>query len=470
MDGIFASVDQASGRAIWADVVKNLREDIGAGAYGKWISGLEFVAEIDDVIKIAAPSGLQRDRVNEAYGRKLNALWANRDPKSRRLAVCCWDDLPEDVAMLARAASAGAADAPVAEATEDQFDPINPDAPSFASLVVGDSNRIASTIARKLAVGEDIPARTVFVYGLHGTGKTHILHAIEAEARHRNTGRKVLYMSAEEFMVAYVEGVKRRDTVDLRSRLRSADLLLIDDLQTIAGMAKTQQEFFANIKAVVGRGGKVVITCDTSPDMLPSLDARIRGELQGGLSVPIDTPDEAMRGEIVRMKASLIRRSYPDFVLDDDSVDHILKSVRGPGRQLYGAVCNIHAVTTFVGRPVTFEDVRAQVQRQVGTPKPPTIDEIKRAVMLAFGVTKTDLESPSRARAVAYPRQIAMYLCRTLTARSLPQIGHYFGGRDHTTVLYAVRKITERVGNDPVTRADAERAAAAIDEVRGSRK
>lgn len=462
--------------SLWHYVMNELRAETSASVFGKWLSDLEFVADVDGVIQIAAGNAIQRDRVVQDYLRRINAIWSGKDGYGRRVVVSCWSDLPDDVRHLAEEGRS-APDANVrrpGQTAGNDADIVSVRSTlndlTFDNLVVAASNRVAATVARRIALGESAPAKTVYFYGRHGVGKTHLLQAILAEMEMRGDPRNVVYMSAEEFMVAFVEGVKRRDTSDLKSRLRSADVLLIDDLQAIAGMGGTQKEFFSNIRAVAARGGQVVITADESPSELGSLNARVREELQGGATIEVSDPDEEMRRRIVRVKADGIAAEHPDFVLDDACVDLIVRRVGGPGRQLYGAVCNVFTTTTFVGNPVTLEDVEVAVRRQLGDRKPPTIDQIKRAVMTVFDITKTDIESARRSRNIAYPRQIAMFLCRKLTTRSLPQIGRYFGNRDHTTVLYAVRKLEDLMQSDSVLKADIDRVEYALSEVQASSK
>ena len=453
---------------IWQSILGKFKSELSESVFTKWIQGLEFVAEIDGVIQVAASSGVQRDRVNSEFLHKINTFWTNLDPQGRRVAVACWSDLPEDVRMLAEESRKERASAQMdAGLGEPALRSINASL-TFDTLVVAESNRVATTVARKIAADQATPAQTVYFYGRHGVGKTHLLRAIEAEMAKSASGRSAVYMSAEEFMVAFVEGVKRRDTSELKTRLRSADVLLIDDLQAIAGMGGTQKEFFSNIRAVVARGGQVVITADESPSQLNSLSARVREELQGGVLIEVGEPDDEMRRRIVRMKADLIASENPGFDLNEEAVDLIVSRVKGPGRQLYGAVCNVFTATTFIGNPVTLDDVSAAVRRQLGDLKPPTIDHVKRATMAVFDITKTDIESARRSRSVAYPRQIAMYLCRKHTTRSLPQIGRFFGNRDHTTVLYAVRKLDDLIATDTVLRHDVEKVERAIEDIQAS--
>lgn len=453
---------------IWQSVIEVLKNEVSAASFGKWLKDLEFVADMEGVIQLAAPTGIQSDRVNNDFIHKINMLWAERDTSGRRVAVCSWADLPSDVRALAEEARAERA----ARKTEEPVVQSGVRAPArhftFDNLVVAESNRLAATVCTKIAGNQATPSQIVYLYGHHGVGKTHLLKAIESQIEVSDDERSVVYMSAEEFMVAFVEGVKRRDTSDLKSRLRGADVLLIDDLQAIAGMGGTQKEFFGNIRAVVGRGGQVVIAADESPSQLGALNSRVRDEFQGGVLIQVDEPDEEMRRAIVRMKAQTIAAENPGFELCDDAVNLIVSRVKGPGRQLYGAVCNVFTATTFIGQPVTLDDVSAAVRRQIGEMRPPTIDQVKRATMTAFDITKTDIESARRSRSIAYPRQIAMYLCRKLTTRSLPQIGKFFGNRDHTTVLYAVRKLEEAVASDETLRRDIEKVERALEDIQAN--
>ena len=465
-----------SAKEIWTSVKYEMKATTSASLYSKWIKELQFVAEVEGGIQLAADSAFQRDRVRQDYLRDINRRWSAHDVKKRRVSVACFSDISDDVLSLANMGSEvlptsvehqqvqATPDVVVEDDTsEDEGSHI--DRLTFDNLITGETNRVAATVARRIAEDAGAPAQSVYFYGRHGVGKTHLLLAVAAEMARRSDSRKAVYMSAEEFMVAFVEGVKQKDTSSLKSKLRSADVLLIDDLQAIAGMGGTQKEFFSNIRAVVARGGQVIITADVSPSQMSSLNQHVRQELQGGVTIEVGEPDEEMRRRIVRVKAAELAHQYPEFSLEDDAIDLIVSRVRGPGRQLYGAVCNVFTATAFIGNPVTMDDVHAAIRRQLGDRKPPTIDQVKRAVMAVFEVTKTDLESARRSRSIAYPRQIAMYICRKQTTRSLPQIGRYFGDRDHTTVLYAVRKLEGLITKDASLKSDIDRVESALEDV-----
>jgi chromosomal replication initiator protein len=251
-------------------------------------------------------------------------------------------------------------------------------------------------------------------------------------------------MSSEDFTVAFVEGVKRKDTSDLRAMVRRAKVVLLDDFQFICSKPATLTEFFSHLRAISGNGGVVVLACDQTPTVLDQLDDRMRDEIQGGVIVHMELPERSLRREIVRAKADAVCASDAEFVLEDEWVDLLADRLPASGRALYGAVRNVYVGTVLTGKPVDRAAVEKAIQPQLGgnSARPPKIDTIKDITAKAYGITKQDLESACRKRQYAQPRQYAMYLSRHLTKCSYPQIGRMFGDRDHTTVLFAYRKVS----------------------------
>ncbi len=257
----------------------------------------------------------------------------------------------------------------------------------------------------------------------------------------------MLYLSSEDFTVAFVEGVKRKDTSDLRTTMRRAKVVMLDDFQFICSKPGTLVEFFSHLRAIVANGGVVVLACDQSPSLLDQLDDRMRDEIQGGVIAQMELPERSLRREIVRAKADAIAATAPEgeeFPFEDEWIDLLADRLPASGRALYGAVRNVFVGTVLAGHPPTRAAVEKAIQLQLGgaPARPPKIDTIKDLTAKAYGVTKADLESSCRKRQFAQPRQYAMYLCRQLTTCSYPQIGRMFGDRDHTTVLFAYRKIS----------------------------
>lgn len=443
---------EGKGPVTWQKAKVDLKKKIGETGYSKWIDGLRFVADVDNTVLIAARDKLTFDRVEAEYRRDIETVWRAKDEKRRSARVICWATAPAELKDLAP-------DPWAEEASSDTELRKNPrdEMMSFETLVVGPSNEVAFTMAKRIADGEHMPSPIAFIYGPQGVGKTHMMRGLEKCVLARKPDTHILFMSAEEFMTRYHAGVKARDTSDLKRDLRTKDLVLIDDLQWISGKPGTDTEFFANIRAITSAGGQVVLTADSAPGDLTGFSERLRNELQGAMAAEVTAPDEIMRRQIVDQHANILEADAPGFHLSDDFRDKLVRRVRGPGRNLCGVIWSLYTETEFGQKEITAAMIEKVIIRQEGALQTPTLDAVKRAAMRTFNVSKSDLESPCKQQSVVYPRQIAMYLCRTLTKKSLPQIGRSFGKRDHTTVLHAVRKITKKMDVDPELAMDVDR-------------
>jgi chromosomal replication initiator protein len=451
--------DEPGVGAIWANVRATLRRQLGDSRFDNWIAKLELVAEVNGEILVAAPGELERDRVRSNFGHLIQQAWKQADPRRRVVAIEARDRIEPEVLALAAPATA---ELPVAAAggngaggnapadTADASEPVSEGDQTLENFLVGESNCVAFGLARRLAIGASVSAQVVTLVGPHGVGKSHLLRGIEAALAATRGKGNVLYMSSEDFMVAFVEGVKRKDTSDLRTMLRRAKVVLLDDFQFICSKPGTLVEFFSHMRAVVANGGVVVLACDQSPSMLEQLDDRMRDEIQGGVIAHMELPERSLRREIVRAKADAVTTTDQEFVFPEEWVDLLADRLPASGRALYGAVRNVYVGTVLAGQPLTRASVEKAIQLQVGgaSARPPKIDTIKDLTAKAYGVTKADLESSCRKRQFAQPRQYAMYLCRQLTTCSYPQIGRMFGDRDHTTVLFAFRKISRAVAQN----------------------
>lgn len=433
---------------MWSSVQETLKDRLGEAEYQRWIADLRLVAEQDGEMVLAARDPVAFDRITSQHLRSIEKLWAAADAAGRPLKFICWRTVCPELRELA--GDPWSAPAVVPAAQEPEAEPSNGAGPgmTFASLVTGPSNEIAVTLARRMAHGLPTGTATVLIYGPPGTGKTHLMHALRYEAGRKDASRKVVYLTAEEFMSAYMDGVKARDTGDLKKRLRAASLLLVDDLHRIAGKLGTETELYQNIREVTGHGGQVVLVGDSAPGEAAGFSERMRSEIKGATAVEVSLPDTNMRREILERLGAHIASSHPDFVLSDEMIQRLNSGIRGPGRELTGAVWSLYTEASFGERAPTMEMLERIIRRHAGEQKEPSIDVIKRATLKAFPIAKADLEGPSKSRNFVYPRQIAMYLCRTMTRKSFPQIGRAFGKRDHTTVLYAFRRIEDRIGDD----------------------
>lgn len=471
-------INSLPGQAIWTQVREKLATVLNATDYDRWIEDLRLIAEVDGEMVIAARDPLAYDRVVAEHKRLIQRTWRELDPARRGIRLECWRNARTEIRDLVSDPWAETAVVSQPEpAIADSRDGEKPTGTSnasgapemtFETLVVGQSNEIAVQLAQRVAAGQTVGTSTTLIYGRQGTGKTHLLMALKNRVEASDSDRIVVYLTAEEFMSAYHDGVKAKDTSGLKRRLRSATLLLIDDLHRIAGKPGTETELYQNIREVTGNGGQVVLAGDEAPGDVTGFGPRMRAELKGSIAVEVGLPDADMRREILVRLAAHIEAGHPDFVLTDEMITRINAGIRGPGRELTGAIWSLYTEAGFGDRAPTLDMLDRVIRRHQGEIKVPTIELVKRATMKVFNISKSDLESPCKARAVVYPRQVAMYLCREKTGKSLPQIGHSFGKRDHTTILYAHRKVTKNIATDPELAGDIARVTEAIFELQAA--
>ena len=313
---------------------------------------------------------------------------------------------------------------------------------TFDNFVVGPSNELAFAAARKVAEGKGVTFNPLFFHGGVGLGKTHLMHAIALNMHENIQGKSVIYLSAEQFMHRFVVALRNKDTQTFKEQFRNVDVLMIDDLQFIAGKTQTQEEFFHTFNALVDSKKQVIISADRSPNDMGNMEDRIRSRLSWGLVVDIHQTDYSLRIGILKSKIALLQKEYPSFFVPDKVVEYLAHRITGNVRELEGAINRIAAHATFTARPVTLdltEDVIADLLRMYE--KKTGINEIRKRICDYFNIKLSDLDSSRRSRDIAYPRQIAMYLTKSMTGMSYPEIGRKFGGKDHSTVIHAVHKI-----------------------------
>jgi chromosomal replication initiator protein len=310
---------------------------------------------------------------------------------------------------------------------------------TFDQFVVGKPNEFAYAAARRVAEALSVQFNPLFLYGGVGLGKTHLMNAIAWEIVERDPSRTIMYLSAEKFMYRFVRALREQNTVDFKDQFRSVDILMIDDVQFIGGREATQEEFFHTFNALVDQGRQIVLSADKSPSDLEGVEDRLKSRLNCGLVADIHATSYELRLAILESKAEKMRMNAPSKVLE-----FLAHKITANVRELEGALNRVAAHTQLVGRELTLEtcqeilhDLLRANNRRV------TIEEIQKRVAEHFNIRIADMHSARRARSVARPRQVAMYLAKQLTARSLPEIGRKFGGRDHTTVMHAVKKVDE---------------------------
>lgn len=429
----------------WGRVQNDLKASLGKDAYNNWIDPLELVEHSAGVLRFAVPTNFFGDWISRNYGDRILQGFLDDGCPVERLDF----SVPARRIVAPREDAVDARPATKPRAATIETDVELPGSPldrrfTFDGFVVGKPNELAHAAARRVAEGGPVTFNPLFLYGGVGLGKTHLMHAIAWEIQSRNPSARVLYLSAEQFMYRFVQSLRFKDMIGFKQMFRSVDVLMVDDVQFIAGKESTQDEFFHTFNALVDQGKQIIISADRAPGEIDGLEERIKSRLQSGLVVDLHPTDYELRLGILQSKAETQASLYPGVVLSDGVLEFLAHRISTNVRVLEGALTRLFAFASLVGREVTLDvtqeclaDILRASDRKV------TIDEIIRKVADHYNLRLSDMLSPRRARSVARPRQVAMFLSKTLTSKSLPEIGRRFGGRDHTTVIHAVRKIEE---------------------------
>jgi chromosomal replication initiator protein len=450
----------------WQRIKDRLRFELGEDVFSSWFGRMEFESVEDGAVRLSVPTRFLRKWIQSHYADKVLGQWQAEEGSIGRLELSVRSatirpPMPKlklpDLPALSReprepAAFNGEPRASVPfMSVHDALggSPLDPRL-TFDTFIVGRSNTLAHAAAKQIAIsrrGDQLMFNPLYIHAGVGLGKTHLLQAITWAGN--NGDRKVLYLTAERFMYGFVSALKSQTTLAFKEALRAIDVLVIDDLQFLQGRS-TQHEFCHTINALIDAGRQVVIASDRPPADLESLDDRVRSRLAGGLVVEIGSLGEELRLEILKSRIAAARLHHPGFEVPAPVLVFIAKSVTHNGRDLEGAVNRLLAHNKLTGQPVTLEMAEHEMRDLIrpAEPKRVRIEDIQRIVARQYNVSRADLLSSRRTANVVRPRQVAMYLAKVLTLRSLPEIGRRFGGRDHTTVLHAVRKIEALSGND----------------------
>ena len=335
---------------------------------------------------------------------------------------------------------------------------------TFEQFIVGKPNELAFAAAKRVGEGGPVTFNPLFLYGGVGLGKTHLMHAIAWDLKQQRPDLSVLYLSAEQFMYRFVQSLRERKMMDFKSMFRSVDVLMVDDVQFIAGKDSTQEEFFHTFNALVDQNKQIIISGDRAPGEIKDLENRIASRLQCGLCVDLHPTDYELRLGILQSKVELYRQSYPGLMIQDGVLNFLAHRISTNVRVLEGALTRLFAFASLVGREVTMDltqDCLSDILR--ASDRKITVEEIQRKVSEHYNIRLSDMIGPKRLRSFARPRQIAMYLCKKLTSRSLPEIGRRFGGRDHTTVMHGVKRIEELMAQDSQIADDLEMLRRALE-------
>jgi chromosomal replication initiator protein len=429
------------GIEIWPSIKLALRKTVGEAAFTNWINPLELTSVDASKANFATPTKFIGDWVDRNYGDSIKFEFAKHGLDVDRLVFSV--SIENKIAPANKSkkitksknTKTGSRDLPGAS-----LDPRY----TFDNFVVGKPNELAHAAARRVAEGGDVSFNPLFLHGGVGLGKTHLMHAIAWEIKKRDPNAKVLYLSAEQFMYRFVQALRFKDTISFKEMFRSVDVLMVDDVQFIAGKSSTQEEFFHTFNALIDQNKQVIISGDRAPVDMEQLEDRIKSRLQWGLVVDVHPTDYELRLGILQSKQESQARYNSTVEVSPGVLEFMAQRISSNVRVLEGALTRLYAFGSLVGRPVTLEMAQESLSDILrATDRKVTIDEIIRKVTDHYGVNLTDMLSARRTRSIARPRQVAMYLSKKLTSKSLPEIGRRFGKRDHTTVIHAVKKIEE---------------------------
>ncbi len=452
---------QSPAGAVWGKACQALRRELGDDTFGSWLAQASVREGPGGSLVLVTPTGIARDWIRRNAWRRIGELWAQNDPQGRHLDLksrgefeAGGEPIAEPIEVARPVSSDMPAVAPVAPSRtsglQERF--------TFDTFVSGPANEFAHAVAKRVASWADGHFNPVVFHGPYGFGKTHLLNALAWEAMRSAPDKRVVYLTAERFLSTFVRAVMDRQTAAFKDELRAADLLLIDDVHFVGGKQSTQEELFHTLTALMEDGRRVVFSADRPPSALTEIDARLRSHLSAGLVCGIEPADRSLRLGILERKLDQLGRQQgfagkarPEVLqfLADRFTDSV--------RELEGALNTLVArVGDGMGR-LTLDEAQAILRPHLrGAEKRITIDDIQKATAEHFALRQADLISERRNRSVARPRQAAMWLAKQLTTRSLPDIGRRFGGRDHTTVLHAVRRIEALRAEDPALARDLE--------------
>lgn len=432
----------------WGDLKKTLLETIGTINFTNWIEPLEFGHIIDGVVTLHVPTSFLGNYVSQNFGDLILHHMHSTGIKVRRIHFQVPTVQIKRPAVSQKQAAKPANPAAV-RAIRSDISADLPGAPldsrfTFDSFVVGKPNELAHAATKRVAEGGAVSFNPLFLYGGVGLGKTHLMHAVAHELQSRRPDLNVVYLSAEQFMYHFVQALRDRKMLDFKQLFRSVDVLMVDDVQFIAGKDSTQEEFFHTFNALIDQRKQIIISADRAPSEIKGLEERIKSRLQCGLVVDLHPTDYELRLGILQTKVEQYRADYPGLVVEEGILEFLAHRISTNVRVLEGALTRLFAFASLVGREINMEltqDCLADVLR--ASERKITVEEIQRIVSDHYNIRLSEMIGPKRVRNFARPRQVAMFLCKKLTSRSLPEIGRRFGGRDHTTVMHGVKRIEE---------------------------
>jgi chromosomal replication initiator protein len=460
-------------KSSWDRTLSVLRAELGEATFRSWFKHIEFGELTEKKLVLYVPTKFMKDWIHTHYSDRILTILKNdnipvssiffelqkfkttKEPLNNNLEKTTTSSKPSIHTKYSSGESG--------DHNSMLGAPLDPNL-SFDNFVVGGSNELAYAAAKRITEVERVSFNPLFLYGGVGLGKTHLMHAMALEIKKNWPERKVLYLSAEKFMYQFIKALRFKDTMSFKQQFRSVDVLMVDDIQFIAGKDSTQEEFFHTFNTLIDHNHQVVISADRSPVDLDGIEERIRSRLGWGLVTDIHASDYELRLGVLQTKAKKHVEDNPEIIIKDNILEFLAQRIDSNIRVLEGALNRVIAYSSFVNKPLTIEmaqevlkDLIRASQRRI------TIDDIQRKVADYYNIRLSDLLSARRSRTIARPRQVAMYLSKILTTRSLPEIGRKFGGRDHTTVIHAVKRIESLQDSDNAIQEEVEVLSRALE-------
>jgi chromosomal replication initiator protein len=420
----------------WSQVLARIEQVVDRTEYDTWLAPTRFVGKTGDMLDIAVPSQRYVDEIRERFGAQIKTYMAELAGNKGQVQFVIDGNLPPAVEPGPQQVAPSASELPAAVFNQRY---------KFDSFVVGNSNQLAYAASKSIAENPSGSFNPLFIYGGAGLGKTHLIQAIGQQMRELRPKLKIAYMSADTFVTELITSIRYDRMQQFRDRYRTIDALLLDDIQFIAGKERTQEEFFHTFNHLYEAQKQIVFTSDRPPKEIPTLEERLRSRFEWGLTADIQPPDLETMVAILRKKAEDKKVELPH-----DVALFIAERVRSNVRELEGHLNKVVAFASMVGRTISVELVKEALKDILSKEdKPIGVPEILRVVATHYGLKVSDLKQKSNAKTIAFPRQVAMYLCKELTDLSYPEIGRAFTDKHHSTVMYSVDQIKKKMDADP---------------------
>ena len=433
----------------WNKIASELKKSLDKDTFQNWIKPINFETQLDNSLTLSVPTRFLRDWIIKNYAPVIKRAYLDQGVTVDKLSII----VKENNNRIIPGTEVVYQDNEDDEDTyyDDISAPLDPQF-TFDNFIVGKPNELAYAAAQRVAQSEVVSFNPLFLYGGVGLGKTHLMHAVAWSIKKRSPKKNVVYLTAEKFMYQFIKALRFKNIMSFKEQFRSVDVLMIDDVQFIIGKDNTQEEFFHTFNTLVDKKRQIIISADKSPADLEGLEDRLKSRLGWGLVADIHPLTYELRLGILQAKAE-----QKSMTLTSDVLEFLADKITNNVREMEGALNRLAVHASLQDSEVTVDLVKDVLKDLLRTnSRKITIDEIQKKVVEHYNIKLSDMHSPRRSRSVARPRQVAMYLAKSITTRSLPEIGRKFGGRDHTTVIHAIKTIEEIMVNDPSLAEDIE--------------